>query len=226
MNQTPEEFENDFLEMVKDHKLTIINDDGINRHIRFKNPSTTNCYFDLITWKGHLAISGDLGTWVFSRLDDMFCFFRDEKGELNVNPSYWAEKLVAMSRFGSSEDNTHNELDVESTIKNIGTLLHSNLSDIYGDCPDCSENILINKSLCTGCSDRVDEIRVELFACDSIREIQDFCEEHGIPDWYEYSCQYNPTHNFLLCLYAIAWGVIQYDKHKGLENDRLQQSTT
>lgn len=77
------------------HALTIIRDDGIYRHLRFKRPDSGVFHFDVITWPGHLAVTGDMGASVFSRLDDMFQFFRDDDGELGINPGYWSEKLVA-----------------------------------------------------------------------------------------------------------------------------------
>jgi hypothetical protein len=82
------------------HQLELIKDDGLHRHLRFRRPGTS-CYgFDIVTWPGHLAISGDMGAAMFTRLPDMFEFFRDsrncaEPGALYINPRYWAEKCVA-----------------------------------------------------------------------------------------------------------------------------------
>lgn len=90
-----------FLADTASHELRIVVDDGVHRHLQFRRPGTY-CYgFDIVTWPGHLAISGDMGTAVFSRLHDMFEFFRakpahhEEAGGLFVNDGYWAEKCVA-----------------------------------------------------------------------------------------------------------------------------------
>ncbi len=90
-----------FLADTASHELRIVVDDGVHRHLQFRRPGTY-CYgFDIVTWPGHLAISGDMGTAVFSRLHDMFEFFRAKPGEhekaggLFVNDGYWAEKCVA-----------------------------------------------------------------------------------------------------------------------------------
>lgn len=85
---------------VREHEMTILRDDGADRHLRFKRPSTSNQYFDLITWKGSLCFTGDMGTFVFSRIPDMFEFFRDEQanGHLRINTGYWSEKLDAADR--------------------------------------------------------------------------------------------------------------------------------
>jgi hypothetical protein len=92
-----------FLRDVADHKMIVIRDEGVNRHIRFKEPGTNNQYFDLITWPGHLCYTGDMGTYVFQRTEDMFSFFRTEREynrqrgrRLAINPSYWTEKLIAV----------------------------------------------------------------------------------------------------------------------------------
>jgi hypothetical protein len=74
------------------HELTILHDDGLYRHLRFRQPAPgMNWYwFDLITWPGCLTIRGDLGdSYTFARLPDMFEFFRGKR----INPHYWSEKL-------------------------------------------------------------------------------------------------------------------------------------
>src|ERR1051326_8204576 len=71
--------EREFLRNVKAHEMTVLRDEGVDRHLRFKAPNTSNQYFDLITWRGSLCFTGDMGTFVFSRIPDMFEFFRDEQ---------------------------------------------------------------------------------------------------------------------------------------------------
>lgn len=76
---------------VTEHQMTVLHDDGLYRHIKFARPDT-NCWrFDLVTWPGHLAISGDLQSYTFARLPDMFDFFDEPR----INPHYWAQKVVA-----------------------------------------------------------------------------------------------------------------------------------
>jgi hypothetical protein len=100
-----------FLDDVENHKIRIIRDDGNDRHIRFRKPNTV-CYgFDLITWFGHLCISGDCGTFVFRRIEDMFTFFRMSENyhklypdrKLHINPQYWHEKVLAEDKNGGVE---------------------------------------------------------------------------------------------------------------------------
>ncbi|MGI5247593.1 hypothetical protein [Dactylosporangium sp. CA-139066] len=78
------------------HELTILHDDGLYRHIRCATPGRAIHRFDLITWPGHLTITGDVeSALTFRRADDMFAFFR---GAGDINPGYWAEKLVGDRR--------------------------------------------------------------------------------------------------------------------------------
>jgi hypothetical protein len=78
-----------------DHVMTVLHDDGLYRHIRCARPERSwNAWFEVITWPGSLAIKGDMGgAYIFSRLDDMFEFFRSGGSSHGINPGYWAEKL-------------------------------------------------------------------------------------------------------------------------------------
>ena len=100
MTSARTEAEAQFPNNIKDHKLTIIRDEGLYRHLRFRQPSTSNMWFDIITWPGYLAFVGDMGDWVFARDMDMLEFFRGDK----INPSYWGEKIQAGRHREYSED--------------------------------------------------------------------------------------------------------------------------
>lgn len=73
-----------------DHELTILQDAGLYRHLRFQAPKRGFYWFDLITWPGHLAVVGDVDHgYMFARVEDMFDFFRSP----HLHPDYWAEKI-------------------------------------------------------------------------------------------------------------------------------------
>lgn len=96
-----------FLANTGRHRMTVLLDeldDGRPyRHLRFAKPGTRIWSFDLVTWPGHLAITGDLQSFTFRRLHDMVAFFRSRhRGEPTVNPGYWAEKAVAGTTRGYS----------------------------------------------------------------------------------------------------------------------------
>ena len=47
-----------------------------------------------------------MGTWVFSRTEDMFSFFRvhQDRPGYGINPSYWAEKVIARDRHSATDE--------------------------------------------------------------------------------------------------------------------------
>lgn len=94
--------EQSFLKDVAEHKMIVKRDDGVYRHVRFINPKSSSMFFDLITYPGYLVYSGDMGCYVFQRLEDMFQFFRTDREHLHqgrklgINLGYWSEKLQAV----------------------------------------------------------------------------------------------------------------------------------
>lgn len=84
-----------FVEDVANHQMTVLLDQGLYRHLRFKAPGTSFGWFELITLPGLLTINGDMGTFSFSRLEDMFDFFRRSDGGINAH--YWTQKCTAYS---------------------------------------------------------------------------------------------------------------------------------
>jgi hypothetical protein len=81
-----------FAKETAEHELTVLRDDGLYRHLRFKASGTSFYWYDLITWPGYLAVGGDVDWFVFARVEDMFTFFRDGS-RYGINPVYWSEKL-------------------------------------------------------------------------------------------------------------------------------------
>ena len=96
--------EESFLKDVSKHEMTVKLDNGVYRHLRFGQPNSSNMWFDIVTWPGFLAYTGDMGSFVFTRSSDMFEFFRTDskKGGLGINLNYWSEKLEAVDRDGRS----------------------------------------------------------------------------------------------------------------------------
>lgn len=86
------------------HCLAVLHDQGLYRHLRFKQPGTSCYWFDLITIPGTLIFQGDGTSYVFSRVTDMFDFFRGAPGQ--INPIYWSEKLTSRHQ---SEAETYDE---------------------------------------------------------------------------------------------------------------------
>jgi hypothetical protein len=88
-----------FARETEHHKLTILHDDGLYRHLRFmpESPRSSMYWFDLITVPGALIFQGDGESFVFRRDEDMFEFFRSnpDRDTLRISPDYWAEKLTS-----------------------------------------------------------------------------------------------------------------------------------
>lgn len=92
----------DFLRETAEHQLVVLHDEGLYRHRRIQKPGTRTWFWDITTWPGHLATSGDIADgYMFTRDLDMIDFlsvsrrYRDyySDGAPSINVRYWAEKL-------------------------------------------------------------------------------------------------------------------------------------
>lgn len=189
--------EDQFLKYVAEHQMTVIHEDGVHRHIRFSRPGTSCMHFDLITWPGSLCYTGDMGTYVFSRLHDMFEFFRtdreysEKKGQkLSINLGYWAEKVQAPDKYDGLK-----KYDADKFRQTIGEWLDS------GEVSDAVREAVNDDVL--SCADDGPDRAMDAamnFEHDGFT-FRDFWE----CDLTEYS------HRFVWCCYALAWGILQYD---------------
>lgn len=210
-----------FLSDVEKHEMTIMRDDDVYRHIRFKRPDTGCYHFDLITWPGYLCYTGDMGTYVFSRTKDMFEFFRTDREyehkrgrKLGINLSYWSEKLKAVD--GNRRNGSAMEFDPEKfkhviNEYRVGWIKHEarryNGLDKEGrrDLWEAVQDEVLS---------RIDDGE---HAC--LQAAYDFhyrkpgggaiCFE----DLFEHNFN-DYTFHFVWCCYALAWGVEKYDATK------------
>ncbi|MGW0881377.1 hypothetical protein [Streptomyces sp. NPDC002671] len=92
----------DFLRETAEHQLVVPHDDGLYRHLRIQKPGTRMWSWDITTWPGHLATSGDIADgYMFTRELDMIDFLsiarrrRDyySDGAPSIDVRYWAQKL-------------------------------------------------------------------------------------------------------------------------------------
>lgn len=90
-----------FLRESAQHRITVLHNEGLYRHLRFTDQRSGYggyYWFDLITTPNTLIFRGDGESFVFSRLEDMFQFFRTglaRDGSIWINPQYWSEKLTS-----------------------------------------------------------------------------------------------------------------------------------
>ncbi len=186
-----------FLRDVKDHRFKIIKEDSLYRHIRCSKENSSNYYFDIITWPGNLAYTGDMGSFMFSRVTDMFTFFRRNK-ELDINPTYWSKKVLAESRFG----NGITEFSVDEFEKSVLQSVRSHL-DLDEDEKIPAE---ILKEL-----DYLLNSENEYECVENMRHFRS--DKINFDDFWEYDCQVF-TYHFLWCCYAIVWAIGKYDELK------------
>jgi len=198
--------EEEFLREVSKHGIEIVADSGTHRHIIFKNPESSNCWFELITWPGTLCIHGDCGTYVFSRLPDMFQFFRQKNGEqfISINPHYWGEKLQSVDmRSGFVEFDSDAFRD--RVKEHFDSFAESNLEiDEQNDLWDLIE---------------VDVLSYSDSENEAYLAVQDFSYEVGgrtfdFTDFLDGGGTETYTSRYLWCLYAIVWGIKKYDEYK------------
>ncbi|WP_447639532.1 hypothetical protein [Pandoraea norimbergensis] len=196
------------------HKMTVIRDNGIDRHIKFRSEDGGSPYwFEILTWPGALCIRGDMGTYVFSRLTDMFEFFRtDDRGDpakLYINKGYWCEKLQAVDCDGYGRGRA-DEFSHEKFEKRVKERVESHLEDAEISDERRAELMAeIQEEILSPVLDHRDEN-------DAFRRMCDF-HAADFPDLFtdcwEWNCK-EYTFHFIWNLYAIAWAIRQYDAAK------------
>ncbi|MFV0261364.1 MAG: hypothetical protein ACK5JN_02845 [Kluyvera sp.] len=189
-----------FINDIRDHQLSVLRDDGLYRHLTFGRPGTNSYRFDLVTWPGYLCVSGDMGTWTFSRIPDMFEFFSENivKG---INPGYWGQKLEA-GAGGGLHDFCY-EFDETAFI----SMLDEWLSDYL-----CNDER--DKYLDIDVIDKVSELKNLSFctANEALIEISDY----DLPgfDVYDAPSLNKFSFHYLWICYAIVWSIGRYSTNK------------
>lgn len=202
-----------FARDVAEHQMQVLRDDGVYRHLLFKKPGTGIYHFNVITYPGTLVYTGDMGSFVFQRLEDMFQFFRTDAnyGE-GINPGYWAEKLVAIDRSG------HTDFDEDKFTRVVMEDLVSWIRE-HRDQTDKEERrelweAVVSEVINAGGDTK--GTRKQIAAHDFSHMVllthgntHDFCFQ----DFWEHNFE-DYTVQFYWACYAIAWAVKQYDAAK------------
>lgn len=198
-----------FLKDVAQHEMKVVRDDGVSRHVRFQKPGTYCMYFDLITWPGYLCYTGDMGTYVFQRLEDMFAFFRTDRRDFNhnpnglsINPGYWGEKLQATDRGDGFRKWSKDKFEQRIREDFAEWLEDGDLSD---EQKEEAKEQFESDVICA-----VDDSKEAAY-----RAAMDFKFDGRSPfqDWWEVNTD-EYTFRFIWCCYALAWGVQKYDEAK------------
>lgn len=206
---TPESFLND----VKDHQLTILREDGVYRHLRFRRPDTGCFGFDLITWPGYLAYSGDMGHFMFTRTNDMLEFFRRNPERLvQIDFRYWAEKCVADDTSGQGIREWDAECFKRAITEERRRLLVRHGRDWNrAQREDFWDDLWL--VICAGDYEHHAITAVqEWYYVNPVTRKNIHIETTDFPICKAY------THCFLWCCRAIAWGVSKYDELKARDS--------
>lgn len=176
---------------VAEHEMTVLRDDGLYRHVRFKKPGTISLYFDLITWPGCLTIHGDMGTWTFSRIEDMFSFFA---GSGRIDLRYWHEKIQG-ERDGAKEWSPE--------------MFRQHVTERYNDDAKSDPEAPYLKDLWVAITeDLLTQADDEHAARSALYEFQGPGDYEFTDSWEWGLMDY--TYHFIWCCYAIRWGVEKY----------------
>jgi hypothetical protein len=184
-----------FAKDVADHRLSILRDDGVHRHLRLAHPDHGNMRFDIVTYPHFLVYSGDMGCYVFSRINDMFQFFRSkESGPLRINLGYWAEKLEA-----TDKPHGHKQYNPD--------LLREYVTEWLNEC-EADEEL----------RERVDEEILSYTDDGEVRARDALCGfqlEGRTPFQDSWECEFDEyTGRFIWCCYALVWAIRMYDSAK------------
>lgn len=190
-----------FTSDITNHKITGIYESKEFRRIKYRNPNSSCYWFEIVTWPGCLCINGDMGTYVFSRLPDMFEFFRQSESwknkhpnKLRINRWYWSKNLQ-----GAFDGQTK-----YSPEKFIAAVT-DDFEDFEFETPKEKTDAWreIEKEVLDYAEDGENSAMNSVYNFRSINGFQfnDFWE-HNLT---EYTFQYT------WCLYAIVWGISQYD---------------
>lgn len=191
----------EFLKVANELKMTVLLDTEDHKHLHFMKPGDGNGWFDLVTWPGSLCVNGDYGTYAFSRIKHMFAFFR--RDDLGVNPGYWAEKCTAVGWNDPIKEYEPEKFKAEVLRQFESWWEEGHITDKTRE-------------------EYLDNIQYELFSDEGGHrgeiEAHDNASNYefegfDLPDFWEYDLR-EYTYRYIWNLYAIVWGIQQYDKYK------------
>lgn len=192
------EFTERFAREVATHVMTVERNEGLDRRLTFRRPGTRCMSFEIVTWPGILAYTGDMGSFMFTRLTDMFEFFRLPQYPARLPDfGYWEEKCIAADRS-------------DGTRRFAPALFEQNVREwITRTCDELSPREARDLW-------RVVEEAVIRRADDGAQEaIRAACEfewkgRHPLQDFWEMRCEEH-TYRFTWACHAIAWGIQCFD---------------
>lgn len=232
------EFIAQFQRDIATHKLYVERDDGLYRHLRFRatdaeGRTSYNMGFDIVTWPGWLAYTGDMGSFVFARLPDMLNFFRKaprQDGTIfdGIDRRYWAEKCEAQGTRGDGI----REFDAEAFKAEIRLRADALLSrrDVQEHL-NAEERAELLERVQDEVLDKVDDwpgaafnLAYE-FSYDKGSVLNDTYRSYSLSFDDFPSCE-GYTQRFNWCCCALAWAVAIYDSYKAAKADHTHTADT
>lgn len=193
MANREEQLRERFARDIATHELTILRNDGVYRHLQCRRPGTGCMGFDIVTWPGYLAYCGDMGEFMFTRLTDMFDFFRNDSRR--INPGYWSEKCCATDKADGIEQ------------WSVDRFREAVLSDAR-----CALELEDDEPLPDDAKEELRELLEAEDEWDCVARIRDFSsEQFDFSDFFEHDCK-EYTARFLWCLSAIVWSIAKFDE--------------
>lgn len=186
------------------HAVSVLRDDGLYRHLRCSSGGYAYS-FDVITWPGYLCYAGDMGCFVFTRLPDMFEFFRGRRTAL-IDRGYLAEKAVAADKHDGLRQYSENRFqsavkdDVDSFVE-ANQLSEADAAQLWQSVEDM---VLLSG----------DNVQDAIAAASGFRwapnDLGDTRGQEVFPDFWEHELE-DYTSRFVWCCYAVPWAIEQYD---------------
>lgn len=222
------------IKAIAKHEVHIEHDEGVFRSILFKAPGTSNYHFRLVTWPGHLAISGDIGDFIFAREHDMFGWFATDHDwaamPLKINPVYWGQKVQAASKM-SIRDGSNGVSEIKTDVEAVRRAMVAWFRGIYlseWDAVYSSSNDECYRM--RGWAELRDFLETDIYedapVAETIRMIDGFSLSGHMfkdGDTRRYETDYSDygdfarseyTNTFLMCCEAILWGIKRYAQTK------------
>ena len=199
-----------FLSHVANHQLTVNLDQDLFRDLTVMKPNSGDMHYHITTRPGYLMFTGDMGSFVFTRLSDMFDFFRDKDG-YDINPGYWGEKLEAVDSRGGAKEFSR-DLAKETLIEHLQDHLAGIDSGDYDkDQSDAEEAKEAIKHLIGLAEDDKHDFYETLRNWDA-----DDAGGLDMDCWWEWDFN-DHTYRYIWACFAIVHAIKLYDAHKSNE---------
>jgi hypothetical protein len=197
---------NRFLKDVANHKLLILLDQGLYRHVLFSNGNSKHMHFTLTTTPGRLVFGGDMGCFVFERSPDMFAFFGSDPTRFQPNFGYWHEKLVAVDDDDGSRQYSVRRLReaLESYLEYPAVELTPAATEQVRECIDEAVSSLSAGDI----TDALDIINSFALSDGDGWVCGNFFADFHEKEITEFTIRY------VWACYAIQWGIAEYNKAK------------